>query len=100
MKHFLVDIRYRVPAEEMAEITREHRAFLQEGYRRGLLLYSGPKLPKTGGLVLARAESLAELEEFFNDDPYRLHDVAEHTFTEFDPVFYQPFLAGWVSGES
>lgn len=100
MKHFLVDIQYRIPADQMTEITKEHRAFLQEGYQRGLLLYSGPKLPKKGGLVLARAASLEELQEFFENDPYRLRNVADYTFTEFEPVFYQPFLNAWVAGEN
>jgi uncharacterized protein YciI len=100
MKHFLVDIQYRIPAESMGEITAQHRAFLQEGYKRGMLLYSGPKLPKTGGLVLARVASLEELESFFANDPYHLKGVADHIYTEFDPVFFQPFLKGWVAGES
>lgn len=97
MKHFLVDIQYRIPAAEMVEITAQHRAFLQEGYRRGMLLCSGPKLPKIGGLVIARAESQKDLEAFFANDPYHLRGVADHVYVEFDPVFFQPFLKEWFS---
>ncbi len=49
MKHFLVDIHYLVPVEQLADILPDHRAFLQTGYTLGLLLFSGPKEPRTGG---------------------------------------------------
>jgi uncharacterized protein YciI len=98
MKHFIVEINYKIPAEQMAEIVVEHRQFLQTGYDRGLLLCSGPRVPRTGGMVVARAASLEEIQRFFADDPYHLHDVAEHHFVEFEPVKRQAFLEDWVAG--
>ena len=58
MKHFLVDIDYLVPVEELAEILPRHRAFLQTGYDKGILLCSGPKEPRTGGLAVAAGAGL------------------------------------------
>ena len=99
MKHFIIEINYKIPAEEMIEIVAEHRQFLQGGYERRLLLFSGPRLPRTGGIVIARAESLEEIHAFFQNDPYHLHDMAEHRFTEFEPVKLQGFMEDWVSGK-
>ena len=98
MKHFIVEITYTASPEEIAGVLVAHRAFLQTGYERGWLLLSGPLNPKTGGIVVARAPSLAELQAFFSSDPYHLSGVAEHHFIEFDPVKRQPWLEGWVSG--
>jgi len=98
MKHFLVDIRYKIPAGNLGDILPEHRAFLQIGYDKGLLLASGPKEPRDGGIVVARANSKEEITEFFKNDPYALHDVATHTVIEFNPVKHQPFLKDWVEG--
>ena len=42
MKHFIIEIRYLLPVEQMTEIVAEHRQFLQGGYERGMLLCSGP----------------------------------------------------------
>ncbi len=98
MKHFIIDIQYKIPVEQLGDILPKHRAFLQIGYDQGLLLLSGPKNPKNGGIVVARAESLIELQEFFNQDPYHLHDVANHTFIEFEPVKRQSFMEDWVAG--
>jgi uncharacterized protein YciI len=98
MKHFVVDIHYLVPVEQLADILPAHRAFLQTGYEKGILLLSGPKEPRTGGLVVARSESLEALQVFFSHDPYHLKNVATHSFTEFNPVLRQSWLDDWVIG--
>jgi uncharacterized protein YciI len=98
MKHFIVDIQYLVPVDQLADILPAHRAFLQTGYENGLLLLSGPKEPRTGGLLVARSESLDALREFFSHDPYHLNNLALHTFTEFNPVLRQSWLEDWVNG--
>lgn len=98
MKHFLVQIDYIVPVESLGDTIRLHREFLQIGYERGWLLMSGPLNPATGGIVIARAPSLQELEGFFNDDPYKLAGLATHTFFEFNPVKFQEFMTDWISG--
>jgi uncharacterized protein YciI len=98
VKHFLVFIQYMVTVDVLGDNVRLHREFLQTGYDRGWLLMSGPREPKSGGVVIARAPSLEELKDFFNDDPYRVKGLAFHEFIEFNPVKSQPFLASWVSG--
>lgn len=98
MKHFLVQIDYNVPVESLGDAIRLHREFLQTGYERGWLLMSGPRVPATGGIVIARAPSQKELEDFFMDDPYRLAGLAVHTFTEFNPVKSQPIMDDWING--
>ncbi len=96
MKHFMIEITYLVPIEQVAEITPEHRVFLQTGYDAGKLLFSGPQVPRVGGIVLARAESLAEIEQFFANDPYQLRGLAGYRFVEFTPVKFQPFIEPWL----
>lgn len=99
MKHFLVDIHYSVPVEQLVDILPAHRAFLQTGYASGILLMSGPKEPRTGGYAIARSDSQEELEVFFKDDPYHIKQVATHTFVEFKPVLFQPWMDDWVNGD-
>jgi uncharacterized protein YciI len=96
MKHFLVEITYLFPIEIVAETTPEHRAFLQTGYDAGKLLLSGPQVPKVGGIVLARAESLEEIQQFFHDDPYVKKGLASYRFVEFNPVMFQKFMQDWL----
>ena len=97
MKHFVVEINYTIPAEQLGDITNQHRAFLQGGYDQGWLLCSGPRAPRTGGIVVARAPSLEELQGFFKNDPYNLKGMATYNFIEFQPVKYNSLLEGWVN---
>ncbi len=99
MKHFLVEIEYTAPIEIINMIVDEHRQFLQTGYDKGWLLMSGPKFPKTGGLVICRAPSMEAIQEFFFTDPYQQHNAASYRFVEFDPVKYQTFMNDWIHNE-
>ena len=99
MKHFLINITYTVPLPKIDQILPEHRKFLQDGYNNGLLLLSGPRNPRTGGIVLARSESLDEITTFFERDPYKINKYAVYEFAEFDPVKRQPMLDDWILGK-
>jgi len=98
MLHFVVEITFTAELSRIEPIVAAHRAFLQVGYDRGWLLMSGPKNPRDGGMVVARAPGKAELEAFFRDDPYAQAGVATYRFTEFNPVKRQAFLESWATG--
>lgn len=100
MKHFIVEAEYLVPFEAIKGTIAQHRAFLQQGYDLGLFLCSGPKQPPTGGFLLARAESKAELEGFFENEPFHLAGLARFTFTEFQPVKRQDWAEHWFNETS
>ena len=44
----LILIRYRLPMEEVAKVTDEHRAYLRELKAEGTLIASGPHGPAFG----------------------------------------------------
>lgn len=96
MKYFIVEITYRVPAEQLGETVQEHRSYLQNGYDQGWLLCSGPQSPKTGGIVVMKAPSLKDVQLFFEKDPYNLKGLTTYRFIEFNPVKFQPFLQPWI----
>jgi len=98
MTHFIISVTYKVPLTKIDEMLSDHRKFLQTGYDKGLLLFSGPRNPRTGGFIAARAESLEKIKEFFSNDPYKINDFASYEFMEFDPVKRQPFLEDWIKG--
>jgi len=99
MKHFLILITYTADLTKIDEILPIHRKFLQEGYNQGLLLLSGPRNPRIGGIVLSRAESLEKIKSFFDEDPYKINNFAIYDFIEFDPVKRQPLLDEWILGK-
>ena len=101
MKYFILEGEHLVPFEQRSpELITRHRTFLQEGYDRGHFLLSGPHIPPTGGVLIARAESLDDLKELLKDEPFTKANVMRFkSITEFNPVQHQPFLLGWFSGQ-
>jgi uncharacterized protein YciI len=97
MKNFLVEITYLVGMDVLEPVVPDHRAFLQGGYDKGMLLMSGPMNPRTGGIVIARSRSVDDLRDFFRRDPYAAKGVASYRFVEFEPVKRQPFLEDWIT---
>ena len=102
MKHFLLEGEHLVPFEQRApELIAAHRAFLQKGYESGHFLLSGPHIPPTGGFLVARADSLAQLHALLAEEPFVKAKVMRFSrITEFDPVQHQPFLREWFRRES
>jgi len=99
LKHFVVEIIYKVPIEKVNEILPLHRQFLQTGYDQGIFLASGPQVPRIGGIIIARAESMEDLATFLQDDPYLINNIAHYQYIEFEPVKSQGFMADWIEGK-
>ncbi len=89
-------ITYTVHLDKIDEVLFLHRKFLQEGYDKNILLFSGPRNPRTGGIVAARGSSIDEIKNFFSNDPYALKSMASYEIIEFDPVKHQDFLSHWI----
>lgn len=88
---------YLAPLDRIAEAVADHRAYLDEGYRSGMLLASGPRVPKDGGVLIAKAADAAALEKFFASDPFKAKGLAVYRFIEFEPVKRHPDLAGFFA---
>jgi uncharacterized protein YciI len=100
MKHFVVEATYLAPIEKVREAYARHRAWLQKGYDLGLFLCSGPKIPATGGYLVARADSTEILQKMFDEEPLNKERLASFTFTEFNPVKRQPWTEDWFRDEA
>jgi uncharacterized protein YciI len=99
MKYFLVLIEYKTALENIMKITDDHRSYLKQGYQSGILLISGPQVPRKGGVVVAKGESKEDIENFFSEDPYNKYSYADYKIIEFEPKSFEPSLAEWLNRE-
>jgi uncharacterized protein YciI len=83
----VIDLTYKVPIEKIEEHIVVHRQFLQQYYDAGIFIASGPKNPRTGGVIIALG-TLASIKEILSQDPFCLHDLADYQFTDFTPLKY------------
>jgi uncharacterized protein YciI len=80
---FVVMLNYLRPLHEVDVHLEAHRAYLAEQYNNGTFLLSGPKEPRTGGVILARAASLDELHQVLARDPFHVHGIAAFEVVQF-----------------
>lgn len=78
---FILSLTYVKPQEEADRLMEPHMAWVNEGYDTGLFLASGRKVPRTGGVILAKGERTA-IEAFVACDPFAVHGVADYAITE------------------
>lgn len=82
---FIVDLHYIASFDDIDLHLNEHVAFLEQNYAAGRFIASGPKVPRTGGLIVATAETRALLEDVLEADPFKKHGLARYSVTEFSP---------------
>lgn len=83
---FLIELTYLVPWEEVLNHVVEHRAYLGRYYEAGKLLVSGPKVSKTGGVILSLQKERSEVDAMLVEDPFFINGVAHYSVTEFSAV--------------
>src|SRR5438477_6592097 len=88
MKYFLIQIHYTATLEKLNEVTPEHRAYLKTKYDEGILLFSGPRVPRTGGILFARAEDISTIYTMIAHDPFKLKEIADYEVIEIAPAMW------------
>ncbi|MGF1431457.1 YciI family protein [Kitasatospora sp. LaBMicrA B282] len=89
---FVVTLTYTAPLDRIDELIPDHVAWLDRYYEAGIFLASGRRVPRTGGVILAQAESAAQLEAVLAEDPFGRAGVAEYQVVEFLPTKTAPLL--------
>ena len=77
----ILSLTYKVPLEKADEHMDAHMAWVKKGYDDGHFLASGRKVPRTGGVILARGER-PDMERFCAADPFVVHGIADCEISE------------------
>jgi uncharacterized protein YciI len=85
------------PLEEVDRLIDGHKAYLERNYAAGRFIVSGRREPRTGGVILARAASTADIEAVIAEDPFSQEGVAEYQVVEFLPGTWADGFAGFVA---
>ncbi|MBS1636146.1 MAG: GTP cyclohydrolase [Bacteroidetes bacterium] len=82
---FIIELNYKVPLTEIDAHLEAHRHFLDAYYASGHFIASGPKNPRTGGIILAAFDGQEALNQALCQDPFYIHHLADYKITEFNP---------------
>jgi uncharacterized protein YciI len=73
---FVLLLTYVRPLAEVDALMRDHVAWLDEHYASGRFLVSGRRIPRTGGVIVARGEDRDAMEALAATDPFVRGGVA------------------------
>ena len=88
----IIELIYQKPLSEIEKQISAHRAWLDQYYEKGLLIASGPKNPRDGGIIIALTDK-ETATKLIAEDPFYKHGLAQYTITEFEPVKHCKELA-------
>ncbi|WP_454803805.1 YciI family protein [Mucilaginibacter phyllosphaerae] len=80
---FIISLNYIVPLAELDKHMAAHVKYLVKYYAADVFIMSGRKVPRTGGIIIAQADSKDILEKIITEDPFHQHKLAEFEITEF-----------------
>jgi len=80
---FIVTFTYLKPVADVDALMPGHIEWLDKGYADGLFVASGRRIPRTGGVILARSGDEAGLLAFLAQDPFAIHGAARFDVVEF-----------------
>lgn len=91
---FLISIAYKVPFEQVEPHLEKHILFVRKYVDCGVFLLTGKKIPRTGGIILAKAENRETLMKLLKEDPFVEFELAEFEITEIQLSQVSPELLG------
>lgn len=73
---YIAVLTYTAPLEEVERYLPAHMEWLEKGYAEGAFIASGRRVPRTGGIIVAKGTHLSEVESRLQQDPFQVHSVA------------------------
>jgi uncharacterized protein YciI len=87
---FIVLLTYQKPLAEIDRLMNQHVAWLKGHYASGLFIASGRRVPRTGGVILARSGDAETLRAAMLEDPFVAHEAATFEIIEFTASMTAP----------
>lgn len=83
---FVIELKYTTDDLSCIDALLDaHMAFIDAQYEAGLFPASGPKVPRAGGVILAKGSDLEAMKTLMREDPFMVAGVADYSYTAFLP---------------
>ena len=83
---FIISLSYIAPLSQVDNYINEHIEFLNKQYILGNFYLSGKKVPRSGGVILAKSNSIDALMEIIELDPFKRENLASYEVTKIIPT--------------
>ncbi|WDE11844.1 YciI family protein [Thalassomonas haliotis] len=93
---FLINMTFVKELSEVDLFTADHRDYMAKQYETGKMLFGGRKVPREGGIIVSKHDSLHDLMQVMENDPFIINKVATFDVVEFEPVMRAEQLQGLI----
>lgn len=83
---FLIELTYVKGIEDVEQHLADHVQFLDKFYSSGNFLLSGRKVPRTGGVIMAKFENEEDVYKAIDEDPFHKNDIATYKVIAIQPT--------------
>ena len=80
---FIFRLTYRKPLAEVEKYLQAHRDYLENFYKNGKFIASGPQEPRVGGIILCNTNDIEEAIKIYQSDPFYSNDIADYELIHF-----------------
>ncbi|PHM30362.1 YciI family protein [Xenorhabdus innexi] len=81
---YVIILTYIKPIEDVDAQIPAHIEWLKSGYSDGVFLASGRKIPRDGGIIIAKCDSIEDLKERISQDPFQKLNIAKVEIIPFE----------------
>jgi uncharacterized protein YciI len=93
---FLINMTFVKELSEVDLFTDSHREYMAKQYETGNMLFGGRKVPREGGIIVSKHNTLDDLMQVMENDPFIINKVATFDILEFEPVMRAEQLKGLI----
>ncbi len=85
---FIAILSYKKPLEDVDRFLQAHRDYLAKHYAAGDFIASGPQTPRTGGVIMIKADTRTAVDSIIAQDPFNINSIADYQIVEFTPTMF------------
>lgn len=85
---YILILSYKKSLDIVEQYLNPHKKYLDKNYQAGNFIASGRRNPRTGGVIICRAENIEEVRSVIGDDPFFQNEIADYEIIEFEPTKY------------
>lgn len=82
---FIVLLKFSDHKDQAGQFMQGHKDWIQRSFDDGVFLLAGSLQPRSGGVIVAHATSLSDLQARVNDDPFVVAKVVSAEILEVAP---------------
>ena len=95
MKYFIVEGILKSTDEIDKGTMTKHMNYSQKAMNEGLILMSGLKENMSGGIFIMKSNSIENIKEYLDNEPFKLEGIQDYKIVEFSPHYFNESPSEW-----